>query len=169
MWLRQLIILATTLLIAVMTQSAFLSRLGLPGATPDLILVSVVAVALAYGPAMGVVYGFASGMLIDFSPSTQGVVGVNALLFMAAAFFAGRAINPRDRTVPLIIALVAGTTAAVTLARAVLDSLLGQPTVVWANVPELMLTGALYAALLTPIVVMPLGLVVKKFTPEVAI
>ncbi|HBJ72441.1 MAG TPA: rod shape-determining protein MreD [Actinobacteria bacterium] len=169
MWLRQLIILAMTLLIAVMTQSAFLSRLGLPGATPDLILVSVLAVALAYGPAMGVVYGFAAGLLLDFSPSTQGVVGVNALLFMAAAFYAGRAINPRDRTVPLIIGLVAGTAAAVTLVRAMLDSLLGQPTVVWANVPELMITGAIYAALLTPLVVMPLGWVVKKFTPEVAI
>lgn len=168
MWLRQLFILATTLLIAVMTQSALLSRLGLPGATPDLILVSVLAVALAYGPAMGVVYGFAAGLLLDFSPSTQGVVGVNALLFMAAAFYAGRAINPRDRTVPLMIGLVAGTAAAVTLVRAMLDSLLGQPTVVWAYVPELMITGAIYAALLTPLVVMPLGWVVKKFTPEVA-
>jgi len=169
MWLRQLLILTVTLLIAVMTQSSFLSRLGLPGATPDLVLVSVLAVALAYGPAMGVVYGFAAGMLLDFSPSTQGVVGVNALLFMAAAFLVGRAIDPRDRTVPLIIGLVAATTAGVTLARALLDSLLGQPTVVWANVPELMLTGAIYSALLTPFVVMPLGWVVKKFTPEVAI
>lgn len=169
MWLRQLLILGTTLLIAVMMQSSFLSRLGLPGATPDLILVSVVAVALAYGPAMGVVYGFAAGLLVDFSPSTQGIIGVNALLFMAAAFLSGRAINPRDRTVPLMIGLVAGTAAGVTLARAVLDSLLGQPTVVWANVPELMLTGALYAALLAPLIVMPLGWVVKKFTPEVAI
>ncbi|MDO9485272.1 MAG: rod shape-determining protein MreD, partial [Actinomycetota bacterium] len=66
MWLRQLLILGTTLLIAVMMQSSFLSRLGLPGATPDLILVSVVAVALAYGPAMGVVYVFAAGLLVDF-------------------------------------------------------------------------------------------------------
>ena len=169
MWLRQVIILAVTLLIAVMTQSAFLSRLGLPGATPDLILVSVIAVALTYGPAMGVIYGFAAGMLVDFSPSSEGVVGVNALLFMAAAFLSGRAINPRDRTVPLIIALVAGTVAGVTLARAIVDSVLGHPTVVWATVPELMLTGALYAALLAPIVVMPLGWVVKKFTPEVAV
>ncbi|MFA7322880.1 MAG: rod shape-determining protein MreD [Candidatus Nanopelagicales bacterium] len=169
MWLRQVLILSITLLIAITTQNSFLGRLGLPGATPDLVLVSVIAVALAYGSAMGMIYGFAAGILLDFAPSTEGVVGVNALLFMAAAFVAGRAIDPRDRTVPLIIALVAGITAGVILARGLVDSLLGQPTVVWGNMAGLILSGALYSAFLAPFVVMPLRWVVKKFTPEVAI
>ena len=169
MWLRQLIILTATLLIAFVTQNSFLSRLGLPGATPDLVLVSVIAVALAYGSVMGMIYGFGAGMLVDFAPSTLGVIGVSALLFMAAAFVAARAINPRDRTVPLMIGLVAGITAGVILARGLIDSLLGHPTVVWANMAGLILSGAIYAALLAPLVVMPLGWVVKKFTPEVAL
>ncbi|MDD2858037.1 MAG: rod shape-determining protein MreD [Candidatus Nanopelagicales bacterium] len=169
MWLRQLLILTVTLLIAITTQNAFLSRLGLPGATPDLVLVSVIAVAMAYGASMGMIYGFAAGILLDFAPSTAGVIGVNALLFMAAALAAARAVDPRDRTVPIMIALVAGITAGVILARGVLDSVLGHPTVVWGSMAELLLTGALYSAILAPIVVMPLGLVVKKFTPEVAV
>ncbi len=168
MWLRQTAILSVTLLIAIGTQNSFLSRLGLPGSTPDLVLVSVIAVALAYGSAMGMIYGFAAGMLVDFAPSTVGIIGVSSLLYMAAAFVAGRAISPRDRTVPLMIALVAGIVAGVILARGLLDSLLGHPTVVWANMAGLILSGALYAALLAPIVVMPLGWVVRKFTPEVA-
>ena len=90
-------------------------------------------------------------------------------LRVAAAFVAARAINPRDRTVPLMIGLVAGITAGVILARGLIDSLLGHPTVVWANMAGLILSGAIYAALLAPLVVMPLGWVVKKFTPEVAL
>ena len=169
MWARQVIILVATFFIAFLVQNTFLGRLGLPGSTPDLILVSVIAVALAYGTSVGMMYGFAAGILVDFAPSTEGVIGVNALLFMAAAYFAGRLLDPRDRTVPLLIGLTSATVAAVILARGVVDSVLGQPTVVWGNMAGLMLSGAIYAAFLTPIVVMPLMWVVKKFTPEVAV
>ncbi len=169
MWARQVIILVATFFIAFLVQNTFLGRLGLPGSTPDLILVSVIAVALAYGSSVGMIYGFAAGILVDFAPSTEGVIGVNALLFMAAAYFAGRLLDPRDRTVPLLIGLTSATVAAVILARGVVDSVLGQPTVVWGNMAGLMLSGAIYAAFLTPIVVMPVMWVVKKFTPEVAV
>lgn len=169
MWARQVIILVATFFIAFLVQNTFLGRLGLPGSTPDLILVSVIAVALAYGTSVGMMYGFAAGILVDFAPSTEGVIGVNALLFMAAAYFAGRLLDPRDRTVPLLIGLTSATVAAVILARGVVDSVLGQPTVVWGNMAGLMLSGAIYAAFLTPIVVMPVMWVVKKFTPEVAV
>lgn len=169
MWARQVIILVVTFFIAFLFQNSFLGRLGLPGSTPDLILVSVIAIALAYGPSVGMIYGFAAGILVDFAPSTEGVIGVNALLFMAAAYFSGRLLDPRDRTVPLLIGLTAATVAGVILARGVLDSVLGQPMVVWGNMAGLILSGAIYAAFLTPIVVMPVIWVVKKFTPEVAV
>jgi len=169
MWLRQVIILVITFLIAFLTQNSFLGRLGLPGSTPDLILISVIAVALAYGSAVGMMYGFAAGILVDLAPSTEGVIGVNALLFMAAAYFVGRALDPRDRTVPLIIGLTAGTVGAVILARGVIDSILGQPTVVWGNMAGLILSAAIYAAFLAPLVVMPVGWFAQKFTPEVAV
>ncbi|CAB5036523.1 MAG: rod shape-determining protein MreD [Actinobacteria bacterium] len=169
MWVRQVIILVVTFLIAFLTQNSFLGRLGVPGSTPDLILVSVISVALAYGSAVGMMYGFAAGILVDLAPSTEGVIGVNALLFMAAAYFVGRALDPRDRTVPLIIGLTAGTVGAVILARGVIDSVLGQPTVVWGNMAGLILSGAIYAAFLAPLVVMPVGWFAQKFTPEVAV
>ena len=169
MWLRQVFVLVVIFLISFLTQNSFLGRLGLPGSTPDLILVSVIAVALAYGSAMGMIYGFAAGILVDLAPSTEGVIGVNALLFMAAAFFVGRALDPRDRTVPLLIGLTSGTVGAVILARGVIDSVLGQPPVVWANMAGLILSGAIYAAFLAPLVVVPVGWVVQKFTPEVAV
>ena len=169
MWLRQVIVLVAIFFIAFLTQNSFLGRLGLPGSTPDLILVSVIAVALAYGSAIGMMFGFAAGILVDLAPSTEGVIGVNALLFMAAAFFVGRALDPRDRTVPLLIGLTSGTVGAVILARGVIDSVLGQPTVVWANMAGLILSGAIYAAFLAPLVVVPVGWAVHKFTPEVAV
>jgi rod shape-determining protein MreD len=169
MWVRQVLILIAIFFIAFLFQNAFLGRLGLPGSTPDLILVSVIAVALAYGYEVGMMYGFAAGILVDLAPSTEGVIGVNAILFMAAAFFAGRLLDPRDRTVPLLIGLTAATVGAVILARGVIDSILGQPTVVWGNMAGLILSAAIYAGILAPIVVMPVVWVVKKFTPEVAV
>ena len=46
MWVRQTVICAIVILLAVMLQLTLLSRLGLPGATPDLVVVSVRLLAL---------------------------------------------------------------------------------------------------------------------------
>ncbi|MCX8526745.1 MAG: hypothetical protein ORN20_01230, partial [Candidatus Nanopelagicales bacterium] len=63
MW-RQWLLGAVTLSIAVIVQVTLLTRLGLPGATPDLVVVTVVALALALGRLPGAIAGFGAGVLV---------------------------------------------------------------------------------------------------------
>lgn len=167
MWPRQLAVCATTILAAMLIQQAFLSRIGIPGSTPDLLLVTVIALALAYGPMIGAVCGFAAGLLLDLSPSTAGVIGLTALIFLAIGFITGGIIDPRDRTVPIIMGIVALSTGASVLVFALVSAILGSDRVLWDEVPALVLSASLYGLLLAPPVVLFVNWLVRKVTPEV--
>jgi len=96
---RQGLVIGIPLLLASIIQVTLLSRLGLPGATPDLLVVTVVAVALAMGPVQGAFAGFLAGAIIDVSPPSDTVVGVNSIVYLAIGFVAGYIVDNRDRTV----------------------------------------------------------------------
>ena len=125
MWARLIALCASLIIVALIIQQVFLARLGLPGATPDLLLVTIIALALSYGPVTGAVCGFAGGLLLDFSPSTAGVVGLTALIYLIIGFVTGGIIDPRDRTVPIIMGIVALSTGAATLVYAAVSAMLG--------------------------------------------
>ncbi len=169
MWIRQTVICATVIVLAVMLQLTLLSRLGLPGATPDLVVVCVVALALAYGPLTGAVVGFAAGLVLGFTPPAGGVIGIQALIFLVIGFLTGAVIDPRDRTVPVLMGLVGLSTGAATLAYAVLIAGFGGKQVAWDAVPALVLTSSLYGLILAPVVVPTISWLVRKVTPEIAI
>ena len=61
----------------------------LPGATPDLVLLVVVALALADGPGFGCAVGFAGGLLLDLVPPADGTVGRWALVLTLVGWLAG--------------------------------------------------------------------------------
>ena len=69
-------------------QVAVLSRWEVAGGYPDLMLVSVVCIALLRGAVIGAVAGFAGGLLID--TATLGTLGVTSLLLALAGHWAGR-------------------------------------------------------------------------------
>ena len=169
MWVRQTVICAIVILLAVMLQLTLLSRLGLPGATPDLVVVSVVALALAYGPLTGAVVGFAAGLVLGFTPPAGGVIGLQALIFLAIGFLTGAVIDPRDRTVPVLMGMVGLSTGAATLAYAVLIAGFGGKEVIWDTVPALVLTSSLYGLILAPMVIPTISWLVRRVTPEIAI
>ena len=83
---RQGIVIGTCIFIAVVVELTLLSRLGIPGATPDLVVVTVVAIALAMGPLQGASAGFAAGILMDLSPPSDTLVGVNAIIYLIIGF-----------------------------------------------------------------------------------
>ena len=167
MIVRQGLVIGGVLLVAFLLQVTLLSRLGLPGATPDLLVVSVVAVALAMGPIQGAFAGFLAGAIIDVSPPADTVVGVNSIVYLAVGFVAGYVIDSRDRTVLGMIAIAAIGCAAAALGTAALDAMLGSPRVLWDAVPLIALTSALYGALLAPIMIPLLGWLTRKLAPEV--
>ena len=65
-------------LLAFILQSTIADNLSIMGATPDIILIALVYVALAYGSVRGVALGFFVGLLLDFyGPAVN--LGLNAL------------------------------------------------------------------------------------------
>ena len=166
MWGRQTVLCTVLVFGALITQQSFLSRLGLPGATPDLLLVTVIALAFAYGPLTGGVVGFGAGMALDFAPSTAGPIGVVALIFMVMGFVSGAAIDPRDRNPPVLIGIIGLSCGAFVIAFASVGSILGDVRVDWEQAPTLLFTATLYGALLGLAVVPVVSILVGKITPE---
>lgn len=69
-------------------QVSVLSDWNLVGGYPDVLLVTVVCVALLRGAVTGAVAGFAGGLLVD--TATLGTLGVTSLLLTVAGHWAGR-------------------------------------------------------------------------------
>jgi rod shape-determining protein MreD len=160
-------VLAGALLVTgVMLELVVLARWSMPGATPDLVLVVVVGLAIARGPLMGAGAGFAGGLLLDVVPPSAGIVGLNALVFCMAGFWVGRVAERNERTPLLIIGSAVVAEIGVILAGAALGGLLGEDRVAWEEVPGLALTGALYAAILASFVVPLITSLVGRTEPD---
>lgn len=168
MW-RQALLIGGLVLAAVIIEVTVLSRLGLPGATPDLVVVTIVAIALALGPTPGAVAGFAAGVLIDLAPPGDTLLGVNAIVYIVIGFVTGVVVDPRDRTVPILIAIVSVSAGAAAIATAALDTLLGSDRVQWGDVAGMALTSALYAALMAPVVVLGVAWLARRVIPEAVV
>ena len=167
MIVRQGSIIGVVLVLASLIQVTLLSRLGLPGASPDLLVVCVVAIALAMGPVQGAFAGFLAGAIIDLSPPSDTVVGVNSIVYLGIGFLAGYVVDTRDRTVPGMITIAALGCGAAALGTAALDAMLGSPRVLWESVPLVTLTSTVYGALLAPAVIPLMGWLTRKLAPEV--
>lgn len=166
---RQILIVGSLVLASVIVELTLLTRLGLPGATPDLVVVTIVAIALAMGPTQGALAGFLAGVLIDLAPPGDTLLGVNALVYVAIGLVTGLAIDPRDRTVPIMIGVVGLAAAAAAFGTAALDTLLGSGRVVWGEMAGMMLTTALYAVIMAPLVILGVAWLVRRATPEVLV
>lgn len=166
---RQILLCTALLLSAYLVQMTLLSRLPIPGATPDLVVVTVVALALAYGPMTGAVCGFGIGLLVDAAPPSDGPIGMAALLYLIVGAVTGAVVDPRDRTVPLLSAIVGLAAGGVALGTAAFTALIGSDRVVWATVPGVVLSSLVYAVVLAPFVIPGVDWLVRRATVELAV
>lgn len=166
MRLRQVLFVATVLFLAVLMQSTLLNRIPFPGTTPELVPVLVVAFAMAYGRIPGAVTGFAAGLLVDMAPPGNGPVGVTALALVVVGFVAGAYTDARDRTLLLILTVMAASSAGVTLVTAAVESILGSPRVPWDQLASVTIAGMGYSVLLAPLLVPLIGWAARRLTPE---
>jgi rod shape-determining protein MreD len=83
---------------AVVLQSAIVSSIEIAGGTPDLLLVTLVAVSLLRGAVWGAAAGFAAGLLLDTANLAR--LGETSLLLAVAGYWIGRygETTGRDRT-----------------------------------------------------------------------
>ncbi len=79
---------AVVLFVAAVAQVSIFSQLHAFGAVPDLLLVSLVAIALLRGSLVGAVGGFFAGLLVD--TATLGTLGLTSLVLTLAGYWIGR-------------------------------------------------------------------------------
>jgi rod shape-determining protein MreD len=157
---------ALLLVVSLAVQLAVLARLPLPGATPDLVLLAVVSLALAPGPGFGLVAGFAAGLSNDLVPPADHAVGRWALVLTVVGYFAGLAQGEARRSafVPLFVVAVSG--AASVLLYAGLGALIDDPHITWQAVTEILPTAVLYDVVLSAFVVPAVLRLSDRFEPD---
>jgi rod shape-determining protein MreD len=89
---------AGAIFLAAILQASVFSDVDVLGGTPDLLLVTLVAVAALRGSIVGAAAGFWAGLLID--TANLGTLGVTSLLLTLAGYWIGRygETSLRDRT-----------------------------------------------------------------------
>jgi rod shape-determining protein MreD len=75
-------------LVAAVLQVSVITGTRVLGAEPDLLLVTIVCVALVAGSLPGAVAGFAGGLLVDVM--TLGTLGTTSIVLVLAGYWAGR-------------------------------------------------------------------------------
>ncbi|MFC1416497.1 rod shape-determining protein MreD [Streptacidiphilus cavernicola] len=155
MRLHRVLLSAVLVVVALVVQVSVLSRLGLPGAVPDLLLLVVIGLALVYGPVGGCLVGFCAGLLADLAPPSDHAVGRYALVLCVLGYGAGmlRPEGGQIRSVlrPLLVVAAAAFTA--TLLYAGVGALVGDTAARHVGIVSLLLTAVLYDVLLAPFVV----------------
>ncbi len=162
----RVLLAALLVVVALAVQVTLLARLRLPGATPDLLLLVVLALALAYGPAFGLGVGFGAGLAADLVPPADHEVGRWALVLTLVGYLAGAARGETRRSafVPLVVVGAAG--AASVLLYAGLGALMDDPNITWGAVTDLLPTAVLYDVVLSAFVVPGVLAVASRVEPD---
>ena len=157
---------AVLVVVALAFQVTLFSRLPLPGATADLVLLVVVALALSYGPGFGLVCGFAAGLAADVVPPADHEVGRWALVLTVIGYLAGlaRGETRRSAFVPLLVVGAAG--AGSVLLYAGLGAVMDDPSVTWLAVRDLLPTAAIYDVVLSAFVVPAVLSLARRAEPD---
>jgi rod shape-determining protein MreD len=147
-------------------QHAVIERLPLPGIGPDVLVVLVVAVALARGPAVGMIMGFCTGLAADLAPPADHTLGRLALAYCVAGYLAGLLADEAERSAFAPMIVVALIAVFVTGTYAALGALLGDARITTAALGRALPSSVLYDVVLTPFVVPLVGAVVRRLDPD---
>jgi rod shape-determining protein MreD len=139
--------------LAAVLQVVVVNKWGLPGGHPDLLVLVVVAFALVSGPQRGAVLGFFAGLTADLLPPAGHIAGRLALAYTLVGYLAGLVGDPEETSVPTTILTVAGGSALVVLAYAVVGALLGDARVTVGVTAGSLVATVVYDVVLAPFVV----------------
>jgi rod shape-determining protein MreD len=165
MRLNRIVLSTVLVVIAMVAQVSVLARLHLPGAVPDLLLLTVLGLALTYGHVGGCLVGFCAGLLADVAPPADHAVGRYALVLSVIGYAAGLA-KPETgqlRTAAGPMMVVIGAAIGTTLLYAGVGSLVGDTAGAHVGLAKLVFTAALYDLLLAPFVVPLVMALARRF------
>ena len=152
---NRLLLSATLVVVALVIQVSVLARLHLPGAVPDLVLLTVLGLAMVYGHVGGALIGFGAGLLADLVPPADHAAGRYALVLSVIGYLAGlsKPENGRLKSATGPMAVVVAAAIGTTLLYAGVGALVGDTAARHVGLVSLLLTAALYDLLLAPFVV----------------
>ncbi|MFD5618011.1 rod shape-determining protein MreD [Streptomyces yangpuensis] len=152
---NRILLSATLVVVALVIQVTVLGRLQLPGAVPDLLLLTVVSLALVYGHVSGALIGFGAGLLADLAPPADHAAGRYALVLCVIGYVAGlvRPDGGRFRSAwgPMLTVVAAAIGS--TLLYAGVGALVGDTAARHVGLTGLVFTATLYDLLLAPFTV----------------
>ncbi len=155
MRVNRILLSSSLIVVALVVQVSVLARLHLPGAVPDLLLLTVLGLALVYGHVGGALVGFGAGLLADLAPPADHAAGRYALVLCVIGYLAGL-VKPesgkvRSATGPMVVVVAAAVGS--TLLYAGVGALVGDTAARHVGLGSLLFTAALYDLLLAPFVV----------------
>ncbi len=155
MHLNRILLSTALVVVALVVQVSVLARLQLPGSVPDLLLLTVLGLALVYGHTGGALVGFGAGLLADLAPPADHAVGRYALVLCVVGYAAGltRPENGRHRSATVPMLVVAGAALSSTLLYAGVGALVGDTAARHVGLGGLLLTATVYDLLLAPFTV----------------
>jgi len=149
----------------VLAQVTLFSTIEIFGGTADLVLVTLVAIALLRGSVFGASAGFAAGLIVD--TANLGTLGVTSLLLTLAGYWIGRygETTGRDRGhAPFLSVLV--VTILYAFGALVLHYMLGQNASAQVVLFDALLPGVFFNLLLTLPVYAVVRRVLRPARPE---
>ncbi|WP_030058259.1 MULTISPECIES: rod shape-determining protein MreD [Streptomyces] len=165
MRLARIPVSAGLILFGLILQVSVFGRLQLPGATPDILLLVVVGLAMVYGPTGGCLVGFSAGLLADVAPPSDHAIGRYALVLCLMGYAAGllRPDHGRQRSVASALLVVGAAAVASTLLYAMVGALVGDTAARHVGLVGLVISALLYDLLLAPFVVPLVMLLGRRF------
>jgi rod shape-determining protein MreD len=145
-------------LLAALVQTSIVGSIEIGGGTPDVLLVTLVAIALLRGSVYGAAAGFFAGLIVDIA--TLGRLGETSFLLTIAGYWIGRygETTGRDRShAPLLS--VAVITVLYAFGSLALHVVLGDPVNARVELFEALLPAVLLNLLLT----VPVYALAKRF------
>ncbi|RAY10708.1 rod shape-determining protein MreD [Actinomadura craniellae] len=145
---------AMVIAVALILQVSVANRLPLPGAViPDLVLLTVVALALINGPLLGLVTGFCAGLAADIIPPADHTIGRYALVYCVIGYLCGQASDEMDRSAVVPFVAVAAGALAGTLLYAGVGMMIGDPRSALVILLRVVPVQVLYDVLASPFVI----------------
>ena len=139
--------IAIVILLGVILQLAFFSKITILGTSPNVLPVLAVCLGLLGGAVVGAVCGFAMGLLLD--SALLSTLGVSSLVLLSAGYLAGRYREGFDISNPLVpLGLAASLTLLSAGGFALIQLMLGVDAPVSLMVLRELLLQALYSFVL---------------------
>jgi rod shape-determining protein MreD len=170
--IAQALAIPVAILLAVTLQLTLVNRAPLPwAAAPDLVLLTITAIAVCTGPMTGMLAGFGGGLALDIAPPAAHLAGEYALVFCLVGYACGRARNAviyqtGEQTMVTSLTLMGLGVAAGEAGKAALGMMLSDPNVTSPAVKHVLPAAIIYDLLLCPFAYWLISLMLRRPAPE---